>query len=200
MATTLSRWPHAHGRRHYLAPVLHRSLRQFDGFVCRHGSHGRLCWTGRRRPQRRRTGLRDSLVQCVGRLPRLGDADQALRGLEAEPPARIPNPRVSATLAAVPRITSPPTRPTARHASSASPGRITRVPRAELGWWSSSVRPRPRNKSPLRLFHGKYSEIVWLPTGRTAPTSTNADALTGLPNTYVPCASMNVHTCRLQAA
>jgi hypothetical protein len=45
-----------------LAPVLHRRLRQFDGFVCRHGSHGRLCWTGRRRPQRRRTGLRDSLV------------------------------------------------------------------------------------------------------------------------------------------
>jgi hypothetical protein len=30
----------------------------------------------------------------------------------------------------------------------------------------------------------KYSEIVWLPTGRTASTSTNADALTGLPNTY----------------
>ncbi len=35
--------------------------------------------------------------------------------------------------------------------------------------------------APLR---GKYSEIVWLPTGRTAFTSTNADALTGLPNTY----------------
>ena len=35
--------------------------------------------------------------------------------------------------------------------------------------------------APLR---GKYSEIVWLPTGRTASTSTNADALTGLPNTY----------------
>ena len=32
---------------------------------------------------------------------------------------------------------------------------------------------------------GKYSEIVWLPTGRTLSTSTNADALTGLPNTYI---------------
>ena len=32
---------------------------------------------------------------------------------------------------------------------------------------------------------GKYSEIVWLPMGRTASTSTNADVLTGLPNTYV---------------
>ena len=31
---------------------------------------------------------------------------------------------------------------------------------------------------------GKYSEIVWLPMGRIASTSTNADALTGLPNTY----------------
>jgi hypothetical protein len=30
----------------------------------------------------------------------------------------------------------------------------------------------------------KYSEIVWLLMGRTASTSTNADALTGLPNTY----------------
>ena len=30
----------------------------------------------------------------------------------------------------------------------------------------------------------KYSEIVWLPMGRIASTSTNADALTGLPNTY----------------
>ena len=30
----------------------------------------------------------------------------------------------------------------------------------------------------------KYSEIVWLPIGRTASTSTNTDALTGLPNTY----------------
>ena len=31
---------------------------------------------------------------------------------------------------------------------------------------------------------GKYSEIVWLPTGRIASTSTNAGTLTGLPNTY----------------
>ena len=31
----------------------------------------------------------------------------------------------------------------------------------------------------------KYSEIVWLPAGRSASTSTNADALTGLPNTYL---------------
>ena len=31
----------------------------------------------------------------------------------------------------------------------------------------------------------KYSEIVWLPMGRIASTSTNADALTGLPNTYL---------------
>ena len=30
----------------------------------------------------------------------------------------------------------------------------------------------------------KYSEIVWLPMGRIASTSTNADRLTGLPNTY----------------
>ena len=29
-----------------------------------------------------------------------------------------------------------------------------------------------------------YSEIVWLLTGRTASTSTDAYALTGLPNTY----------------
>jgi hypothetical protein len=35
----------------------------------------------------------------------------------------------------------------------------------------------------------KYSEIVWLPMGRTASTSTNADVLTGLPNTYAPAAS-----------
>ena len=34
------------------------------------------------------------------------------------------------------------------------------------------------------LVCGKYSEIVWLPMGRIASTSTNADALTGLPNTY----------------
>ena len=31
---------------------------------------------------------------------------------------------------------------------------------------------------------GKYSEIVWLPMSRIASTSTNADRLTGLPNTY----------------
>ena len=30
----------------------------------------------------------------------------------------------------------------------------------------------------------KYSEIVWLPMGRIASTSTNVDAFTGLPNTY----------------
>ena len=30
----------------------------------------------------------------------------------------------------------------------------------------------------------KYSEIVWLPMSRIASTSTNADRLTGLPNTY----------------
>ena len=30
----------------------------------------------------------------------------------------------------------------------------------------------------------KYSEIVWLSMGRIASTSTTADALTGLPNTY----------------
>ncbi len=48
-----------------------------------------------------------------------------------------------------------------------------------------------RKRLPLFLDDGsvggvdrKYSEIVWLPTGRTASTSTNADALTGLPNTY----------------
>jgi hypothetical protein len=35
----------------------------------------------------------------------------------------------------------------------------------------------------------KYSEIVWLPMGRTASTSTNADVLTGLPNTY-GCAAL----------
>jgi hypothetical protein len=35
-----------------------------------------------------------------------------------------------------------------------------------------------------RLPPCKHSEIVWLPAGRTASTSTNADALTGLPNTY----------------
>jgi hypothetical protein len=34
------------------------------------------------------------------------------------------------------------------------------------------------------LLDCKYSEIVWLPAGRSASTSTNADALTGLPNTY----------------
>jgi len=31
---------------------------------------------------------------------------------------------------------------------------------------------------------GKYSEIVWLPLGSDASTSTNAGVLTGLPNTY----------------
>jgi hypothetical protein len=31
---------------------------------------------------------------------------------------------------------------------------------------------------------GKYSEIAWLPMSRIASTSTNADRLTGLPNTY----------------
>ena len=31
---------------------------------------------------------------------------------------------------------------------------------------------------------GKYSEIPWLPMSRIASTSTNADRLTGLPNTY----------------
>ena len=30
----------------------------------------------------------------------------------------------------------------------------------------------------------KYSEIAWLPMSRIASTSTNADRLTGLPNTY----------------
>ncbi len=30
----------------------------------------------------------------------------------------------------------------------------------------------------------KYSEMVWLPIGRIAPTSANANRLTGLPNTY----------------
>ena len=35
----------------------------------------------------------------------------------------------------------------------------------------------------------KYSEIVWLPMGRDASTSTNADVLTGLPNTYA-CPAM----------
>jgi len=40
------------------------------------------------------------------------------------------------------------------------------------------------NAGGCRQLYGKYSEIVWLPTGRTATTSTNADALTGLPNTY----------------
>ena len=52
------------------------------------------------------------------------------------------------------------TRPTARHASSASPGRIMRLPRAELGWWSSSVRPRPRIKSPLRPFHARLGMSI----------------------------------------
>ena len=35
----------------------------------------------------------------------------------------------------------------------------------------------------------KYSEIVWLPMSRIASTSTNADRLTGLPNTYTITAS-----------
>ena len=34
------------------------------------------------------------------------------------------------------------------------------------------------------LANCKYSEIVWLPMSRIASTSTNADRLTGLPNTY----------------
>jgi nicotinamidase-related amidase len=33
-------------------------------------------------------------------------------------------------------------------------------------------------------FNSKYSEIVWLPVSRMASTSTNAERLTGLPNTY----------------
>jgi hypothetical protein len=40
----------------------------------------------------------------------------------------------------------------------------------------------------LKPSNGKYSEIVWLPMGRIASTSTNVDALTGLPNTYIECA------------
>jgi hypothetical protein len=32
----------------------------------------------------------------------------------------------------------------------------------------------------------KYLEIVWLPMARSVSTSTNADVLTGLPNTYLP--------------
>ena len=58
----------------------------------------------------------------------------------------------------------------------------------------SSNATRFSNQQPLRSRQykvcqratspGKYSEIVWLPTGRIASTSTNADALTGLPNTY----------------
>ena len=43
----------------------------------------------------------------------------------------------------------------------------------------------------------KYSEIAWLPMSRIASTSTNADRLTGLPNTYSGstygrCASMSI--------
>ena len=37
----------------------------------------------------------------------------------------------------------------------------------------------PRRGSVFRLITCKYSEIVWLPMGRIASTSTNADALTG---------------------
>ena len=52
----------------------------------------------------------------------------------------------------------------------------------------SEPKPWPTMRLLLEMLsRGKYSEIVWLPMGRIASTSTNADALTGLPNTYAKC-------------
>src|SRR5258705_440216 len=48
--------------------------------------------------------------------------------------------------------------------------------------------------------NGKYSEIGWLPAGRSASTSTNADALTGLPNTYRQCEALSPGTKRPRPA
>ena len=39
----------------------------------------------------------------------------------------------------------------------------------------------------------KYSEMVWLPIGRIAPTSANANRLTGLPNTYEQASQYLAH-------
>ena len=47
--------------------------------------------------------------------------------------------------------------------------------------------------------HGKYSEIVWLPMSRIASTSTNADRLTGLPNTYLSCSFTDLLSCVVDA-
>lgn len=40
----------------------------------------------------------------------------------------------------------------------------------------------------LHAIKRKYSEMASLPTSRTAPTSANANRLTGLPNTYIKLA------------
>jgi hypothetical protein len=60
------------------------------------------------------------------------------------------------------------------------PRRATNLRRETFGFLTMKKWPCLFRRRVTR----KYSEIVWLPMSRTASTSTNADVLTGLPNTY----------------